>query len=131
MAETPMEYGTPIYVYVFQRNGTATLEENLSDVIGINLAYKAYQRWVTRNRPESMLPGVKFTTNQFFWIMASTYLCHDPNLDENDTCKNDDRHGISSFRVVGPIRNSPYFAKDWNCPVGSRMNPEDKCLILT
>ena len=33
------------------------------------------------------------------------------------------------FRVLGPMSNSKYFADAFNCPVGSPMNPSEKCAI--
>ncbi|CAG9820348.1 unnamed protein product [Phaedon cochleariae] len=107
------------------------LDENLADFTGVNLAYTAYRRWAQLNAPEKTLPGVRFTPNQLFWIMASTYMCHDRKLSEDDTFfkGRDASHGEPEFRVVGRIRNSPYFAKDFDCPADSEMNVKDKCRV--
>ncbi|GFU35800.1 endothelin-converting enzyme homolog [Nephila pilipes] len=34
-----------------------------------------------------------------------------------------------TFRVIGPMSNSEDFAKEFNCPSKSRMNPENKCEV--
>ncbi|XP_072383739.1 neprilysin-2-like [Diabrotica undecimpunctata] len=106
-------------------------EENIADFNAVNIAYSAYQNWVQYNGRESTLPGITYTPNQLFWIMSSTYMCFQPKLSEKDTfVGKSQHHGIPEFRVVGGIRHSPYFANDFNCPVGSNMNPKDKCKIF-
>ena len=37
---------------------------------------------------------------------------------------------FSLFRVNGMLKNSEEFAKIWQCPVGSFMNPADKCTLF-
>ncbi|KAG5899138.1 hypothetical protein JTB14_027331 [Gonioctena quinquepunctata] len=114
---------------LFWENETL-LGENLADFTGVNLAYTAYQNWVKEHGIEKSLPGIKFTPNQIFWIMASTYMCYEPRLSEKDDILTSDySHGHPVFRVVGRLRNSPYFAKDFNCPEGSKMNKKQKCRI--
>nr|XP_023011678.1 neprilysin-2-like [Leptinotarsa decemlineata] len=106
------------------------LEENLADFTGVNTAYTAYLNWVRKHGPEKSLPGIKYTPKQIFWIMASTYMCYEPRLSKKDDIHNkDDAHGQPIFRVMGRLKNSPYFAKDFNCPEGSKMNPKDKCRV--
>ena len=42
---------------------------------------------------------------------------------------NNDVHSLGRYRVTVPLMNSPDFAKAFNCPKGSKMNPEKKCSL--
>lgn len=42
-----------------------------------------------------------------------------------------DPHSPESVRVLGMLSNFDEFAKAFNCPVGSRYNPEKKCRLFS
>lgn len=113
----------------FPQDNDTSLEENFADFYGLNLAYRAYQHWVRDHGQEDGLPGIKYTPNQIFWIMASTYMCMEPKYKDIDKKPYRDIHGLPSFRVIGRLRSSYEFAKDFQCPQGSYMNPSEKCNI--
>ncbi|XP_058793348.1 neprilysin-2-like isoform X4 [Phymastichus coffea] len=111
-------------------NGINTQGENIADNGGIKQAYYAYNEWERRNGPqEPRLPGLEFTPQQMFWIStANTWCCkYRPQSLKMDITTGE--HSPNEFRVIGPLSNMPEFSKDFNCPVGSRMNPEKKCSV--
>ncbi|CAG9765647.1 unnamed protein product [Ceutorhynchus assimilis] len=125
-----------VSVGITLENSSAATDENLADFTGLNLAYLAYQKFSNSHGIEKRLPGIKFTPNQLFWIMSSTYMCEEPRLKDPETAHtHPDRrsaqikHALASFRVIGPLRNSPYFADDFRCKTGTKMNPEKKCRL--
>jgi membrane metallo-endopeptidase-like protein 1 len=104
------------------------LQENIADLVGPDVAYLAYQEWVRDHGQEPNLPGLNYTSNQIFWIMSGAFKCHQPKL--RFSLRFDQHHGVPSFAVGFSKKNSAAFASDFNCPLGSEMNPEKKCQIL-
>ena len=39
------------------------------------------------------------------------------------------QHSPGKYRILVPLSNNEDFAKDFNCPAGSGMNPEKKCKV--
>ncbi|KAH8310551.1 hypothetical protein KR044_001900, partial [Drosophila immigrans] len=115
--------------YIFQLNGINTQGENIADNGGVKEAYKAYQRWVEKNGSEPKLPGLDYTPQQMFWISAAQACCAKYRKEDLILGITTDEHSPWQFRVLGPLRNSKDFAKDFQCPEGSPMNPVDKCEV--
>ncbi|CAH0551533.1 unnamed protein product [Brassicogethes aeneus] len=110
-------------------NTSGEVDENVADITGQIMSYRSYQDFVQKYGSEPSLPGIHFTQNQVFWIMSSTYFCYNPN--KPGELHSSKHHSDSRLRVLGALRNNPYFGEDFGCPVGSRMNPEKKCSIFT
>ncbi|XP_055296722.1 neprilysin-2-like [Sitodiplosis mosellana] len=110
-------------------NGILTQGENIADNGGIKEAYLAYQKWIEKNGPERKLPGLKYTPQQMFWISAAQNWCAVNRPEMMNLQITTDPHAPERFRVLGPFSNRPEFARDFNCPVGSPMNPTKKCEV--
>lgn len=108
-------------------NGKQTLGENIADNGGLKAAFHAYEAWIRSHDPELPLPGVNLTSKQLFFMGFSQVWCS-VNTDEALRLQLlQDPHSPSIYRVIGTLSNSDDFAREFNCPKGSRMNPENKC----
>ncbi|KAF5307506.1 hypothetical protein FQR65_LT06861 [Abscondita terminalis] len=111
-------------------NGTQTLEENIADYTGIKVAYAAYKNWVREHGEEPKLTGLDYTPYQLFWIASISHECYVLSGKSLETSLKHDSHALNVFRAISPIKNSFDFAKDFNCPLNSKMNPQEKCQIF-
>ena len=41
-----------------------------------------------------------------------------------------DEHSLPRYRVIGSIMNSKEFGHVFKCPAKTKMNPDDKCIIV-
>ncbi|KAI9363314.1 hypothetical protein BD770DRAFT_469954 [Pilaira anomala] len=114
----------------FPIDGSLTLSENIPDNGGLKLAYNAYRKHVKNNASDGILPGFEnFTEEQLFFISHGLFTCAVGNKDKNGLLLKIDPHSPMYHRNIVPFQNSPEFAKAFNCPVGSPMNPSDKCSV--
>ncbi|KAH8417201.1 hypothetical protein KR222_006349, partial [Zaprionus bogoriensis] len=110
-------------------NGINTQGENIADNGGVKESYIAYQRWVEKNGPEPKLPGLDYTPQQMFWISAGQTWCAKYRKESLKMRITTGVHSPSEFRVLGSLSNMKDFAKDFQCPEGSPMNPVHKCEV--
>ncbi|KAM8706002.1 hypothetical protein ACLKA7_010320 [Drosophila subpalustris] len=110
-------------------NGINTQGENIADNGGVKESYIAYQRWVEKNGPEPKLPGLDYTPQQMFWIAAGQTWCAKYRKESLKMRITTGVHSPSEFRVLGSLSNMKDFAKDFQCPEGSPMNPVHKCEV--
>jgi neprilysin len=101
---------------------------NHADFLTYYLSYKAYQSWSNSNsREPEKLPGLNFSSEQFFWIASAQRFCSVDRSVDVTIRKILSSHPIESFRVINSLRNNEDFARDFSCPLGSAMNIPIKC----
>lgn len=103
--------------------------ENIADNGGTRQAYIAYNNWLQLNEPEGKLPGLKYTQQQLFWISSAQMWCAVSTNEFNKNKIKTGVHSINEFRTNGVVSNLYEFAFDFNCPVGTKMNPISKCQV--
>lgn len=89
----------------------------------------AYQRFVERNGPEPLLPELQYTQKQLFWISAAQVWCSVVQPAYARTMLSTDTHPPHSYRVTNPLTNIAQFSEDFQCSVGTKMNPFLKCKV--
>lgn len=113
-----------------QINGVNTKEENLADTIGIQQAYYAYEEYEKKKGVESRLPGLSsYTPRQLFWMSAASVWCEKLTPEALKDMIATEKRCPSEIRVMGSFSNMYEFSRDFNCPLGTHMNPEQKCVI--
>lgn len=113
-------------------NGINTQGENIADNAGVKESYYAYMKWTERNGPEALLPGLKYNQQQLFWISLAQSRCTVSRDEIRENLITTGVHSPNEFRVTGVIHNMPEesFAYDFNCPKGTKMNPnKPKCKV--
>lgn len=111
--------------------GPNTLGENIADNGGLKQAYTAFQEYLKqRSEPEPRLPSLEhFSMEQVFFLSFASFWCgeHSDRYLRNLLATNE--HSPGKYRVIGTLQNFPDFAKAFNCPLGSYMNPVNKCSV--
>eukprot|EP00833_Pecoramyces_ruminatium_P000497 jgi/Orpsp1_1/1174529/evm.model.c7180000050461.2 len=97
---------------------------------GLARAYDAWQISLLKNPKKAKdrnkkLPGFEnYTLEQLFYIAYGQNYCSTNSFFDIES---DHSPGIA--RINGVVTNSKHFAKTFNCPTNSPMNPEIKCII--
>ncbi|CAL1541482.1 unnamed protein product [Lymnaea stagnalis] len=120
------QYNARTY-YGVHLNGSLTLQENICDNNGVRLAFKAYKAHHAESS-EPILPGLNLTDDQLFFLGFSQVFClrgrEGTNAKQVYTY-----HSPYPFRTNVSLANYEDFAKAFNCPVNSNMNPVKKCAV--
>ncbi|XP_065200179.1 neprilysin-1 isoform X2 [Planococcus citri] len=110
-------------------NGHLTVGENIADNGGLKQSFRAYQKYVERFGDEPLLPGLNLTHEQLFFLNYGQIWCGSMRPEEALAKLRSSSHSPGKFRVIGPLSNSHDFAKAFDCPPNTRMNPTKKCVV--
>ncbi|KAL0099287.1 hypothetical protein PUN28_020096 [Cardiocondyla obscurior] len=111
--------------------GKQTTSDNIADTMGLQAIFKAYERSEKEgSTPDTTLPGMEdFSNNQLFFLSFANLWCEATDPKQIIEFAKTDEHSIGRLRIIGSVTNSEDFAKAFNCPANSPMNPEKKCNI--
>ncbi|KAI8130745.1 hypothetical protein FF38_11935 [Lucilia cuprina] len=127
------------YTYDGKRLPKSGLQsENIADNGGVNIAYNAYERWLSKRKvvesdveKNDTLPRLPFNNRQLFFVSFAQLWCEDILSVFRSSFANGDIHAPGIFRVIGSLSNSREFSWLFKCDkkTTSNMNPPKKCEI--
>lgn len=103
-----------------EQYGEQTVGEDMSDIVGIKMAYNAY----FGSRPNASVTEKQ----QFFGIFAQIWA---ESYDSEHLCQlvKDDEHAIAWFRVDKTLRNTPEFREVYGCRETDDMVHKTPCVV--
>lgn len=124
---TVSEVGIPV-------DGENTQGENIADNGGIKQSFRAYTQWLANHQDaeslrNEVLPGINATNTQLFFLNFAQVWCGAMRPEASRNKLKTAVHSPGRFRVIGTLSNSVDFAREYNCKLGSPMNPENKCSV--
>ncbi|CAH2091607.1 unnamed protein product [Euphydryas editha] len=113
-------------------HGFNTQGENIADNGGLRAALLAYEL-LARRAPaarRAALPGLPaLSPHQLFFLGFAQIWCGNSTTGALKSKIVEGVHSPNKIRVIGTLSNSKEFSDAWQCPVGSPMNPEHKCVL--
>lgn len=110
-----------------QLNGLGTLNENFPDIIATKLISRVFSS-EGKARDESLDQLIEgFDTQQLYWLSLANALCGDLRSIAVEKQFDVKTHSPTYFRVNVPFANTREFSNAFQCPVGTVMNPKQRC----
>ncbi|CAH1118459.1 unnamed protein product [Phaedon cochleariae] len=110
-------------------NGNQTLGENIADNGGLKAAYHAYLDLMKDKAEPQTLPGIPLNHRQLFFVAFAQVWCSTVTKEATNLQIEKDSHSPAQYRVIGALTNLKEFSQEFGCPIGSRMNPRNKCEV--
>ncbi|KAJ6500490.1 hypothetical protein C8R45DRAFT_70983 [Mycena sanguinolenta] len=112
-------------------NGVMTSGENIGDT-GLIQAYRAWKAQYSKSfqaGSEFLLPGMKYTREQLFFISFARVWANTMKPAAQVQRVRTDPHSPNIYRVEGTLSNIPEFAAAFNCSKTAKLNPppEKQC----
>jgi putative endopeptidase len=108
-------------------NGRLTLGEDIADLGGVKMAFKAY-RMLRKDAAKTYIAD-GFTEDQQFFIAVGQAWCSKDRPEETQRRLTVDPHAPPKFRVYGALRNLAEFARAFQCTPGTPMHPAQRCEV--
>ncbi|KAI6197429.1 hypothetical protein M3Y94_01223200 [Aphelenchoides besseyi] len=109
-------------------DGQLTQNENIADAGGLRAAFTSFN--LNTERKDGPIAGFDdLNANQQFFVRFAINHCANLDRSYQEHLMETDPHTFSAARVNVVLRNYPEFAKAFQCPSGSPMNPEEQCSL--
>ncbi|HEU4409004.1 MAG TPA: M13 family metallopeptidase [Polyangiaceae bacterium] len=106
-------------------NGKLVLGENIADIGGLKLAFRAYR--ALRKDARERLVADGFDEDQQFFLSFGQSWCSKDREEVARLLAQVDPHSPAKFRVNGTLTNSPEFARAFSCAEGKALSPKRRC----
>jgi putative endopeptidase len=108
-------------------NGKLTLRENIADLGGIKLAFRAYRN--LRAAAVSEIEADGFDEDQMFFLGVGQAWCTLRREEDTRRLIKIDEHAPARFRVNGALADLPEFHAAFGCEKGRPMHPKTTCEV--
>jgi len=110
-------------------NGKLTAGENIADIGGVKLGFKAYQMWKAKQAapPPATVDGL--TDAQLYFLAYGQSWCEKVTPEAAEVAARSNPHSPPRWRVNGVVVDQPGFAEAYKCPLGTPMRPEKSCAV--
>jgi len=122
------QYGRQVAIDDLKVNGALTLGENVADLGGLKLAYRAMESSTSAGGPGG---AYRFSPAQQFFLGYAHGWCSRTRPQNVRMRIAVDPHSPPEMRVNVPLRNFPEFAQAFGCQQGDRMvlPAADRCEV--
>lgn len=114
-------------------NGKLTLDENIADTNGVNVAYHAFKGLSNNSQdgidPPNGLLARELTNDQLFFVSYAQTWCALYRPEALKLQMMTDPHSPGQFRVLGPLSQNEIFARAFQCRNGTRYSPMRRCQL--
>lgn len=107
--------------------GQLTLGENIADLGGVKMAFKAY-RTLRKDAVKTYIAD-GFSEDQQFFLAVGQAWCGHERPAETERRLTVEPHSPAKFRVYGALRNMREFADAFSCVAGTPMRPAKTCTV--
>jgi len=108
-------------------NAKLTMGENIADLGGLKLAWKAWQAHAAEHGKAGEFAGL--TDEQLFFVSFAQSWCSVSRPELEAVRAQTDPHSPPRYRVNGAVMNHPAFGEVFSCDVGDPMRPESTCEV--
>ncbi|XP_076243957.1 endothelin-converting enzyme homolog [Calliopsis andreniformis] len=105
-----------------------TLNERLSETMGLRLAYDTLNR--LRSPTEDSLPWLELNFDQLFYLTYAQMYCTKSPLTSSYVKLYEDEQLPSRIRIFVSASNNRLLGEAWKCPEGSQIIPSSTCSIF-
>ena len=120
------QYSTYVVIDDIKINGKLTLGEDVADLGGLLLAYKA---WKDDTKGQTLEPIDGLTPDQRFFVGYGQSWCGETRDETKRMRATVDPHSPEKYRTNGVVSNMPQFQEAFHCKAGSPMVNQNRCQV--